>query len=195
MGLILAALSVVFAGVEYGTGHGGLYVLTRSVAFAFCLLSVVIILREVLFGRVVDANRIAGAVCIYLLLGLNWAFVYSFLYALDTDAFLGVTDDVDQIFMDLIYYSFVTLTTLGYGDISPQTPAGQTISALIMILGYGIIAVPTGIVTAEIVEAATAAREKPVTTRSCPSCTQEGHDLDATFCKYCGESLSVEEEA
>ncbi|MGD8782467.1 MAG: ion transporter [Ignavibacteria bacterium] len=82
-----------------------------------------------------------------------------------------------------IYWAIVTLTTVGYGDISPQTPLGRTLASVIMILGYGIIAVPTGIVTAEL------AVVKRESTQACPSCSREGHDEDAEYCKYCGEKL------
>lgn len=84
-----------------------------------------------------------------------------------------------------IYWAIVTLTTVGYGDISPQTPIGQFIASLIMILGYGIIAIPTGIVTSEI----TRMRTTPTNTQACPSCSREGHADDAAYCKYCGEKL------
>ena len=84
-----------------------------------------------------------------------------------------------------IYWAIVTLTTVGYGDISPQTPLGQALAALVMITGYGIIAVPTGIVTVEMANAA----RKPITTTACPSCAAEGHDADALHCKYCGAQL------
>jgi len=84
-----------------------------------------------------------------------------------------------------IYWAIVTLTTVGYGDISPQTGLGQTLAAFIMILGYGIIAVPTGIVTAELAQS----YKKAVSTQSCPQCSSEGHDPDAEFCKYCGSIL------
>jgi voltage-gated potassium channel len=85
-----------------------------------------------------------------------------------------------------IYWAIVTMTTVGYGDIAPQTALGQTLASVIMILGYGIIAVPTGIVSAEMVQIK--AREK-LTTQVCPHCIKEGHDKDATFCKYCGGAL------
>ena len=84
-----------------------------------------------------------------------------------------------------IYWSIVTLTTVGYGDISPQTNLGQLLSALIMIIGYGIIAVPTGIVTVEL----TQAYQRKVSTQACPECSAEGHDMDARYCKYCGSGL------
>lgn len=82
-----------------------------------------------------------------------------------------------------IYWAVVTMTTVGYGDISPKTDLGQAIASFIMVLGYGIIAIPTGIVTAEL------AFKKHVTTQSCPECSAYGHDPDAEFCKYCGEEL------
>ena len=85
-----------------------------------------------------------------------------------------------------IYWAIVTLTTVGYGDIAPLTPLGQTVASIIMILGYGIIAIPTGIVTAEMAYQKT----KVVTTEVCPHCLQEGHDKDAVHCKYCGGKLN-----
>ncbi len=85
-----------------------------------------------------------------------------------------------------VYWAIVTLTTVGYGDIAPITPLGQFIAASIMILGYGIIAVPTGIYSAELVKAYTG---KQVVNDACPACGQAGHDYDADYCKYCGHSL------
>ena len=83
-----------------------------------------------------------------------------------------------------MYWAVVTLTTVGYGDIAPQTVLGQMIASVLMICGYGIIAVPTGIVSAELVN-----RKPAVTTRACRSCTEQGHDQDAVFCKHCGATL------
>ncbi len=84
-----------------------------------------------------------------------------------------------------VYWAVVTMTTVGYGDIAPQTAVGQTLASLIMILGYAIIAVPTGIVTAEL----TFHRKKDVSTNVCKNCLKEGHDVDAVFCKYCSAKL------
>ena len=83
-----------------------------------------------------------------------------------------------------IYWAIVTLTTVGYGDISPQTNIGQVLASFIMILGYSIIAVPTGIVTVELSHVSSRKAS-----RSCQSCGAEKHDIDAVFCKYCGEKL------
>jgi len=85
-----------------------------------------------------------------------------------------------------VYWAIVTLTTVGYGDITPRSVPGQMLAACVMVLGYAIIAVPTGIVTAEIVEAS---RPRPATTRTCMHCMSEGHALDARYCRDCGEPL------
>lgn len=85
-----------------------------------------------------------------------------------------------------VYWAIVTLTTVGYGDITPSTTLGQFLSAIVMIMGYAIIAVPTGIVSAEMVFQ----RKGNLTTQVCPYCSREGHDVDAKFCKYCGENLN-----
>ena len=87
---------------------------------------------------------------------------------------------------DSIYWAIVTITTVGYGDISPVTPLGKAIASIMMFIGYGIIAVPTGIVTTEM---AIAARGKKHGSETCPSCGREGHESDAKFCKWCGERL------
>ncbi len=83
------------------------------------------------------------------------------------------------------YWAIVTMTTVGFGDITPQTPLGQALAAVVMILGYGIIAVPTGIVTSEL----TRKQAKKVTTQACKLCMAEGHDQDASHCKFCGAEL------
>lgn len=88
-----------------------------------------------------------------------------------------------------IYWSVVTLTTVGYGDISPVTPVGQALATLIMLMGYGIIAVPTGIVT---VELARAAPRESLSIRACHSCGGEFHAPDAKYCKHCGEKLQTD---
>jgi voltage-gated potassium channel len=84
-----------------------------------------------------------------------------------------------------IYWAIVTLTTVGYGDISPQTGPGQFLAAIVMILGYSIIAVPTGIVTVELSQV----KKEQLSTQACPGCSAEGHDSDAGYCKFCGTKL------
>jgi voltage-gated potassium channel len=90
-----------------------------------------------------------------------------------------------------VYWAIVTMTTVGYGDIAPQTPAGKAIASFIMVLGYGIIAVPTGIVTSELT-IARSGRRPETGGRSCTACGVGGHEPEAAFCKRCGAVLRVE---
>jgi voltage-gated potassium channel len=91
-----------------------------------------------------------------------------------------------------MYWAVVTLTTVGYGDIAPQTTDGQILSSALMIMGYGIIAIPTGIVTAELSQST---RQRPVTTRTCPVCVSEGHLAGSNFCRDCGAPLRMAVES
>lgn len=84
-----------------------------------------------------------------------------------------------------IYWSIVTMTTVGFGDITPKTPLGQFLASCLMILGYGIIAIPTGIVTSELARASIT----PTSGQACPTCGLQGHDMNAQFCKHCGSKL------
>lgn len=88
-----------------------------------------------------------------------------------------------------MYWAIVTLTTVGFGDITPKTVPGQFVASILMILGYGVIAVPTGIVSVELAEASRLAAQAAVNVQACPSCGAEGHDHDAIHCKYCGTAL------
>lgn len=90
-----------------------------------------------------------------------------------------------------VYWAIVTLTTVGYGDVTPVTALGQFLSAALMITGYAVIAVPTGIVSAEMVSYQKKAKEA-LSTQACEHCSREGHDADAKYCKYCGELLDDE---
>lgn len=85
-----------------------------------------------------------------------------------------------------IYWAIVTLTTVGYGDISPITPLGKFLASFIMLLGYCIIAVPTGIVSASMVKEM---KEYDSNLQTCPHCFKQGHDTNASYCKYCGNHL------
>jgi voltage-gated potassium channel len=81
-----------------------------------------------------------------------------------------------------VYWAVVTMTTTGFGDIVPRTSIGQAIASFVMLLGYAILAVPTGIITAEL-------SRRDVTTHACPACLKYGHEKDAIHCKYCGSKL------
>ena len=84
-----------------------------------------------------------------------------------------------------IYWAIVTMTTVGYGDIAPQTALGKILASAIMIMGYGIIAVPTGIVSVELA----GVTRRRINTQACPECGAGGHDGDAVHCKYCGGKI------
>lgn len=91
---------------------------------------------------------------------------------------------------EAVYWAVVTLTTVGYGDIVPQTAAGKALATVVMVLGYGIIAVPTGIYAAEIREVVTRKRQRT----SCRECGRAGHEQDARFCRFCSAKLPKEGE-
>lgn len=84
-----------------------------------------------------------------------------------------------------MYWAIVTMTTVGYGDISPKTPPGQILASLLMVLGYALIIVPTGIVSAEVAHQ----MGRSFSSQACPQCSREGHDADARNCKWCGARL------
>jgi len=88
-----------------------------------------------------------------------------------------------------VYWAIVTLTTVGYGDIAPQTNFGQFLASIIMILGYAVIAVPTGIVTSELTKGQKKKAAKDITSQVCSHCLKEGHSTNADFCKFCGGAL------
>ncbi len=84
-----------------------------------------------------------------------------------------------------IYWAIVTLTTVGYGDLAPVTTLGRALAVVLMLTGYGIIAVPTGIVTVEL----TRASAQPVSSQACPGCGLGAHEFDAVYCRRCGAKL------
>ena len=114
-------------------------------------------------------------------------FVTIIVICLGTVMYMVEHNEPDTQFTDIptaIYWAVVTMTTVGYGDITPTTDAGRFFSAIVMLLGYTIIAVPTGIVTASMVQAS-----HDAASRVCPNCGKAGHDPEATHCKYCGSEL------
>lgn len=159
---------------------------------AFRLLRIFRILKLVKFmgeasqlKAALKASRAKIAVFIYVVLILS-VIMGTIMYLIEGDE-AGFTSIPRSI-----YWTIVTLTTVGYGDIAPQTNMGQFLATVIMILGYGIIAVPTGIVTVEFSRHKNGDKRKSVVhtnTQACPSCTAEGHRDDATNCYKCGELL------
>ncbi len=127
--------------------------------------------------RALQASR--PKITIFLIAVLNIAAIMgALMYLLE-----GEEGGFDSIPASM-YWAIVTMTTVGYGDIAPVTPLGKALASVLMVLGYGIIAVPTGIVTSEITKIG-----RLVSTQNCPFCSKEGHDPDAVYCKYCGGKL------
>ncbi len=162
---------------------------------AFRLLRIFRILKLVQYigeasqlGTALKASRTKIAVFIYVVLILS-VIMGTLMYLIESPE-AGFTSIPRSI-----YWTIVTLTTVGYGDIAPQTTMGQFIATVIMILGYGIIAVPTGIVTVEFAKHGSKGKNAEdknlvhVNTHSCSSCGVEGHRDDATHCFKCGELL------
>ena len=167
-------LSLIFPGAQYF-----LVVRILRVLRVFRVLKLVQYVSEArILMQAMRASR--RKITVFLFVVLTLVVIFGSLMYIVEDPQSGFTSIPQSI-----YWAIVTLTTVGYGDISPQTGLGQTMAALIMIIGYGIIAVPTGIVTAEL----TQSYKKTLSTQSCPQCSAEGHDPDAAFCKYCGAML------
>ena len=115
-------------------------------------------------------------------------FVFVLVLATVFGALMYVVEGPNEGFSSIpksIYWTIVTITTVGYGDIIPTTPVGQFIAALAMLTGYSIIAVPTGILTAELAQE----MQRERVSRTCQNCHRQGHDIDADFCKFCGSKL------
>jgi voltage-gated potassium channel len=140
-----------------------------------------------------EANQVAGAlrksarqVFVFFSMIITLMVVFGCLmYVLE-----GPGNGFDNIPVS-VYWAIVTITTVGYGDVVPVTAAGRAISALGMLLGYAIIAVPTGIFTSNMIQAKGVAKHEPL---NCPQCARAGHEADAHYCRFCGSSLSTRDE-
>lgn len=163
--------------------HMMMVVRVLRVLRVFRVLKLTAYLREsrVLGDALIASRRKIG---VFLLAVLTLVVIIGALMYLIEGEASGFTDIPTSV-----YWAVVTLTTVGYGDIAPRTPIGQAVASLVMILGYGIIAVPTGIVTVELSRGPR--RTGPAD--ECPVCFRPGHDADARFCKHCGGRLSSAE--
>jgi voltage-gated potassium channel len=169
-------LSVIFPGTHY-------LVVVRSLRLmrVFRILKLAHFVREstsIVLALKASARRILVFLAFVVLLSV---ILGSIIYVVES----GVNPGFSSI-PESIYWAIVTITTVGYGDISPVTSVGKLVASLIMLLGYSILAVPTGIVTVEL--SRRAQQDKP-NSQACPNCSRYGHDSDAKFCKHCGHSL------
>ncbi len=159
-------------------------------------LLVIRILRVLRIFRVFKLVQYLGEVNLLLkALRASGRKIAVFLFAVLTlvtifGSLMYIIEDAENGFTSIprsMYWAIVTLTTVGYGDIAPRTEIGQALAAIIMICGYAMIAVPTGIVTVEMSQAFK--KKETISTQSCPQCSAEGHDSNAKFCKFCGSTL------
>ncbi len=144
----LVVAKVVLNIVSFIVPVAGVHIAEAVVMFTFFVLAATFAFGRVLEDDNVDMNRIAGAVSIYMLIGLIWASLYFFLSLMDPQAFNGLSDlsshelkHLNAAYMDLLYYSYVTLSTLGYGDVTPVGRAAQSLAYLEAICGVMYVAV------------------------------------------------------
>ena len=169
-------LDIIFAG-----GHYLMIVRILRVIRVFRILKLVKYIGEA--GMLVEAlNASRPKITVFLVTVLSMVVIVGSLMYLIEGPQYGFTSIPHGV-----YWAVVTLTTVGYGDIVPQTMLGKCFASGLMIMGYGLIAVPTGIVSVELHQAQAA---RKVSTQACISCGREGHAHDAAFCKYCGDKIN-----
>jgi voltage-gated potassium channel len=175
LAIIPSYLSIFFAGAQT-------LLVFRALRFlrVFRIFKLTHFLSEIQFLKVAIAGSLKK-ISIFMLVVLSLVIILGSIMYLVENGKNGFNSIPDSI-----YWAIVTITTVGYGDISPVTSLGKFIASVIMLIGYGIIAVPTGIITTEMALAVRSRREGK---EACPGCGKEGHDRDAIFCKYCGTLL------
>ena len=178
---LLAILPTYVSPFIYGT-HSLLVIRALRLMRVFRIFKLGHFLSE---GRIIvralEASKPKIAVFLFFIL-LMVLIIGSVMYLVEGDTNPGF-DSIPRS----VYWAIVTLTTVGFGDITPQTELGQFLSAIVMILGYAVLAVPTGIVSSEFIKEQ---RDDDINTQACRFCGREGHDGDAIYCKYCGERLN-----
>jgi voltage-gated potassium channel len=182
----LLAILPVYLGLLFGASPYLLVLRALRLLRVFRVLKLNRYLSESgVLARALLASRVKITVFLFAVLTVT-LIVGSMLYVIE-----GPRYGFDSI-PTSTYWAIVTLTTVGYGDITPHTPLGRAVATMLMILGYGVIAVPTGIVTTELVRAGAredAAERSRADARACGTCGLVGHSSDASFCRRCGAAL------
>ena len=142
IGGIIAAIGVANATINFFLDMPGLELVNIVIMLVFSLFSTWVVVKNLLLSGSVDVNKIIGAICLYILLGLNWSIFYLFINMAIPGSFHGLaaTAPGNQL-PELIYYSNVTMTTLGYGDLTPVKPLARTVAYLQAIVGQFYVAV------------------------------------------------------
>ena len=142
IGIGLAIIALILSIVNYFASSKIIFVVGLTVSLSFLLLSIYLAVRDILFSGKITSNKIIGSLCIYLLIGIIWGLIYIFIALLFTKPFNGITQASEYAQMwDYFYYSFVTLTTLGYGDITPSMPITRSLAYLEAICGQFYLAI------------------------------------------------------
>jgi hypothetical protein len=136
IGISLVIVGVISNGMGVANEATVFYYLSIITLLSFLVLSVRSVLRQILFAKDIDANRLYGAVCVYLMLGVIWALMYGTLEYLDPSAFSGsLSVGSEDGNLEWLYYSFITLTTLGYGDILPVSATARALAYSQAVVG------------------------------------------------------------
>jgi hypothetical protein len=141
-GLVLIAIGGINIILELIFQHDWAHYINLLVALLFYLSTTVIAFRSLLTGERIDLNMIMGSICVYILVGISWSIFYYFESIIHPGAFNGIVGEGGkQQFSELLYYSYVTLSTLGYGDITPVSPIARTLAYLEALFGQFYIAI------------------------------------------------------
>jgi len=142
IGSLLAVSGVILSTIYIFIDSTVIHLLSLTILLLFCVLSAIVAMRQILFGQKIDANKLFGSICIYFLIGIVWALLYVFVDYAHQDSFVGiVVENENERIWEFIYYSFVTLTTLGYGDINPVNSLARSLAYLEAVCGQIYIAI------------------------------------------------------
>lgn len=151
--MTLAAIGITLSVLDASAHRATYYVSANLATLAFLVLATVAAFSQIAASNVIDGNRIIGAICVYLMLGVIWSVCYGLLEFALPGSFSGITSDAAAWNPDWVYYSFVTLTTVGYGDFLPVSSLARALASLEAIVGQFYIAVlVAGLVSAYISE-------------------------------------------
>ena len=141
-GLILIAIGAINIILEMIIHHSWAHYVNLIVGLSFYLFTTVIAFKALLTGNRIDLNMLMGSICVYILVGISWSIFYYFESVIHPGAFNGIiAGGSKQQFTELLYYSYVTLSTLGYGDVTPVTPIARTLAFLEALFGQFYIAI------------------------------------------------------
>ena len=174
----LLAIAPIYLSLLFGVAHSFTVVRSLRLLRVFRILKLTEYVGEAAVLRVALRESVRKIIVFLFVVLAIVIIIGAMMYAIEGDA-NGFTS-----IPTAMYWAVVTVTTVGYGDISPKTVIGRILASMLMIVGYGIIAVPTGIVTFEFARAASTA-----SVRLCPACGLQPHDRDALYCKRCGNRI------